>query len=265
MLKPLLFLTLSLVLAGKASAQTDASAVALVKADSLYSAKPDFAETATSGEALAKADSLYNAKQYTQALDLYHSFYQSGQYTPAMLLKMAHIQEGLGRLGESLFYLNIYFLATDDQQALKKMEELAKKNNLEGYETSETTRILSWLQEHYTPLAMSTVAVALLLLSLAYYLRKRQNPSAAFAGVLYFMVLTVLFVHINFTRAGLRGIVSDPQTYLMNGPSGGASVVAIIGEGHQLEIEGKKDVWYRVRWKERDVWVKESRLRTIEL
>src|SRR6185436_7100842 len=113
-------------------------------------ALPDYAETASPDNAdasaivLAKADSLYSSKQYTQALDFYQLLHKSGQYTPAMLLKVAHIQEGLGRLGESLYYLNLYFLATDDQQALKKMEELAKKNNLEGYETSETTHFLAW-------------------------------------------------------------------------------------------------------------------------
>ena len=239
--RSLLLLTLSLVLAGNVSAQL------------------------AHEQALRQADSLYARQQYTQAFDLFQSLYQNNQYTPAMLLKMAHIQEGLGRLGESLFYLNIYFLATDDQQALKKMEELAKKNNLEGYETGETTRILTWIKEHYVQLALTIAALSILLLALAYTQRKRQNPSAAFAGVLYFMALTVLFIHINFTRPGARGIVSDPQTYLMSGPSGGASVVAIIGEGHQLEIEGKKDVWYRVRWKEKEVWVREGRLREIEL
>ncbi|HRI78116.1 MAG TPA: hypothetical protein PLR06_01160 [Cyclobacteriaceae bacterium] len=216
-------------------------------------------------QVLKQADSLYAQHQYTQAFDLYQQLYQGNQYSPATLLKMAHIEEGLGRLGESLYYLNIYFLTTDDRQALKKMEELAKKNNLEGYETSETTRVLTWFRENYASLAISFAGTSLFLLALAYYQKKKQYPSAAFTGVLFAMILTALLIHVNFTRAGLRGIVSDPQTYLMSGPSGGASVVAIIGEGHQLEIDGKQDVWYRVRWKEKEVWVKEGRLRTIEM
>ena len=81
---------------------------------------------------VAKADSLFATRQFTQAGDLYQSVFQKHHYSPAMLLRMAFIHEGLGRLGESLFYLNLYHLASSDPQALKKMEELAEKNRLQG-------------------------------------------------------------------------------------------------------------------------------------
>ena len=75
----------------------------------------------------------------------------------------------------------------------------------------------------------------------------------------------VLFVYTNFSSASERGIVAAPKTYLMSGPSAGAALVAIIGEGHQLEITGKKDVWLKVQWKEREVYVKEFLLKPIKL
>ncbi len=249
-----------------------------ISANTIAVAQPNYAETASSGladvdqsnsdlstKALISADSLYAAKQYTQAFELYQSLYKSGHYSPAMLLKMAHIQEGLNHLGESLFYLNIYFLASDDHQALKKMEELAKKNNLEGYETSETTKIFMWLQEEYTTLALAIASMALFLLALMYYQHTKSQVKPSLTGILLVTVLAILFVHINFSKKESRGIVADSQTYLMSGPSAGASVVAIIGEGHQLEIEGKKDVWLHVRWKEKDAWIRETRLRAITL
>src|SRR5436190_19381321 len=83
---------------------------------------------------LPKGDSLFSAKQYTQAFEHYQTLHASGRYSPNMFLRMAYIQEGLGHLGESMYYLNLYFLASDDTQALNKMEELAEKNNLEGYQ-----------------------------------------------------------------------------------------------------------------------------------
>ena len=178
---------------------------------------------------------------------------------------MAHIQEGLNRLGESLFYLNVYFLTSDDHQALKKMEELAKKNNLEGYETSETTKIFAWLQEQYSTLALALLSVALFLLAAMVYQRKKSQEKPVLISLSLIFVLVLLFLHVNFSKNESRGIVAESQTYLMSGPSGGSSVVAIIGEGHQLEIEGRNDVWLRVRWKEKDAWVREDRLRTIEM
>ena len=42
-----------------------------------------------------------------------------------MLLKMAYIQEGLNHVGQALYYLNLYYLASKDKSVLGKMEELA--------------------------------------------------------------------------------------------------------------------------------------------
>lgn len=214
---------------------------------------------------LSSADSLYAAKQYTQAFEIYKSLYESGLYSSAMLLKMAHIQEGLNHLGESLFYLNLYILASDDQQALKKMEELAKKNNLSGYETTESTRIFSWLKENYLTVALMLTAAAVLLIAVMFYLKVKAREKPFFSAIGLVLVLVVLFLHVNFSKKDTLGIVDHAATYLMSDPSSASSVVAIIGEGHQLRIEGRKDVWVKVRWKEKDAWVKESQLRAIHL
>jgi hypothetical protein len=223
------------------------------------------AKADVSAVALAKADSLYAAKQYTQAFELYNVLQQGGHYSPAMLLKMAHIQEGLDHLGESLFYLDLYFLASDDAQALKKMEELAKKNNLEGYETNETMHLMAWLQGQYTNIAWMLLSAGAFLLALMYYLRVKKNTKPTIAGIGLVFVMALLFIHVNFSKTSERGIVATPQTYLMSGPSAGASVVAIIGEGHQVEITGKKDVWLRVTWKENEVYVRENLVRAVRL
>lgn len=213
---------------------------------------------------LKKADSLYAARQYTQALEVYQSLHEGGRYTPSMLLKMAYIQEGLGHLGESLYYLNLYFLATDDAQALKKMEELAEKNNLEGYETNETTKIMAWLQQ-YATIAFAIAALGVFWLSLMFYQRTRKSLKPSLTGIALVITMAFLFLHINFSTKAERGIVASPQAYLMSGPSAGASVVAIIGEGHQLQIKGKEDVWLKVSWKDNDVYVKDFLVKPVRL
>jgi hypothetical protein len=220
---------------------------------------------ATQDEALLRADALYAAKQYTQAFEFYRALEQDGHYTPAMFLKMAHIQEGQNHLGESLYYLNLYYLASDDAQALKKMEELATKNNLEGYATDESTHFLAWLQGQYITIAWALASAGLFLLALMFYLRVKKKMNPTLVGIAFVIVLTVLFVHVNFSLTSEHGIVAQPQTYLMSGPSAGASVTAVIGEGHQLVITGKKDVWLRVQWKEQEVYVRENLVRTVRL
>src|SRR5690349_18872885 len=98
---------------------------------------------------LRQADSLFQAKQYTQSLELYQTMFDQGQYTPAMLLKMAYIEEGLVQTGRALYHLNLYYKATNDKTALEKMEQLATKYNLEGYQQDEASVILSYYNDYY--------------------------------------------------------------------------------------------------------------------
>ena len=90
----------------------------------------------------AYADSLFKVKQYTQSLKIYEEVLASRQYSPSMLLKMAYIHEGLGNVSQGLYYLNLYYQATGDHQTLLKMQELAVKNRLEGYENPESDQFL---------------------------------------------------------------------------------------------------------------------------
>jgi len=214
---------------------------------------------------LTTADSLYIKKQYTQALDLYKNLFAENKYSPAMLLKMAFIHEGLGHLGESLYYLNLYYISSDDEQALRKMEEVAEKNNLEGYKMDETTSTLAWLQKHYATISIGIASICIFLLALMYYQQSKMKIKPIVTGATLVLLLVLLFIHINFSLKDERGIVAVSPTYLMDGPSAGASVIAIIGEGHQLEITGKRDVWLRVQWKEREVYVKDFLVREIIL
>src|SRR4051812_40914450 len=78
----------------------------------------------TSSHRLRTADSLFQAKRYTQSFEHYQEMLKQNQFTPAMLLKMAFIQEGLLHIGQSMYYLNLYFIATHDESALDKMNEL---------------------------------------------------------------------------------------------------------------------------------------------
>src|SRR5688572_10488658 len=72
---------------------------------------------------LRQADSLFLAKRYTQSMELYRSIFAQNEYTPAMLLKMAYIEDGLNQTGQALYYLDLYYHATRNKSVLEKMEE----------------------------------------------------------------------------------------------------------------------------------------------
>lgn len=215
-------------------------------------------------ETVAIADSLFTGKQYTQSLKLYEEVLNKHFYSKSMLLKMAFIQEGLGRLSESLYYLNLYYLASNDKQALSKMEEMAKKHRLIGYQSSQTRFLQSFLREHNFTIILVSVALIVFLFSLMLFQKKyKKNPLPT--SIFLLLPVAILFFQINIGNHTNMGIVKGDATYLMSGPSAGSSVVSIIKEGHLIDVIDKKDIWIHVKWMNRDVYLKEDQVLMVEL
>ncbi|MEQ8364602.1 MAG: hypothetical protein RH948_17145 [Cyclobacteriaceae bacterium] len=220
---------------------------------------------AQTSEGLIKtADSLFTAKRYTQSLELYKDVLKKHEYSESMLLKMAFIQEGLGQISESLYYLNLYNKVSDDELALTKMEELAKKHRLQGYSASQSWQVSLLFKKYYDIILNVLMSIAVLLFTILIYLnRKKRNPMPVAISLSVFLAL--LFFHVNFSQNTNTGIVHYNSTYLMSGPSAGSSVVEIIDEGHLLDILDRKDVWVHTKWMNQDVYVKEDQILVVEL
>ena len=202
------------------------------------------------------ADSLFRSKQYTQSLEQYQSLLNEKKYSPAMLLKMAYIQEGLGKIGQTLYYLKLYHLASDDEQALHKMEELAGKFRLSGYDANDAGRLKQWIDKKMLLIQVGLAGI-LLLLSYAIVNRRRreQKPWLA-AGLVILLSASILYLNNFYSSKSV--IVNSDRTYLMEGPSSGAPVAGILAEGNQLQLLDHSDVWLKVKWMDKIVYVKNN-------
>jgi hypothetical protein len=225
---------------------------------------PLFCLGQTVQQKINRADSLYRAKQYTQSYTIYQSLLTQNHYSPAMLLKMAYIQEGLGHQGLCLYYLNLYQHASDDHQAVTKMEELAAKHRLDGYQSSDGSRLIHVSQKNSLRITGGLCAIIFLFFALLFYL-KRQGKSMVVVALLLVFFSSLLLAVTNWGGKPSQVIVSSGSTYLMSGPSAGASVTTILDEGHRLTVQGKKDVWLKVKWKDKDAYVKQSNVLSIKL
>jgi hypothetical protein len=236
-------------------------------------ARPNFAHAAegkpeVSTTALAKADSLFHVKQYTQSFELYHSLFEKKQYSNSMLLKMAYIQEGLGHIAQSMYYLNLYYLVTNDPVALNKLDDVASKNKLEGYASDsslDAVKLFTLLKENYGRVVAALCSICIFLISFAFYQKMKRHHTPVVPAILLLFFLALLFVHGYFSSQPAQGIISSSSTYLMEGPSAGSSVIGIVGEGHRVEIIGKKDVWLKVKWTDKEVYVKESEILPVRI
>jgi len=208
---------------------------------------------------LAHADSLFKVKQYTQSLEIYEEVLAAKQYSPSMLLKMAFIEEALGKVGKSLYYLNLYYKATGDDQTLLKMQELAAKNRLEGYENLDSDRFYYHVNKYGYLISLLLASIALLALAWM-YTQKRRGKKSIGAVVMMMIFLVLLAVNVNFPLTDSTVLITSSRTYLMSGPSAGASVIGVVDEGHKLRILNKKDVWLEVQWFDKPAYIKENRV-----
>ena len=223
------------------------------------------ASAQTSGFRLKTADSLFQAKRYTQSLEHYEEILRQRQYSPAMLLKMAYVYEGINEMGSAIYYLNLYYLATNDKSVLDKIDEMATKYNLNGYEVTDADRFWSFYLDNHLYLSIALAALMILMVSVMFHVRMRQHARPIASAFTVMLLAIVLFAHQLYGSQRDRGIIADASTYVMDGPSAGASVIDIVSDGHRVEVLGKKDVWLKIRWDEDIAYVKENSIRPIRL
>jgi hypothetical protein len=219
----------------------------------------------TSHYRLKIADSLYQAKLYTQSFEHYEEILAQKQYSTAMLLKMAYIQEGLGNVGKAMYYLNLYFLVSNDKTVLEKMEELAARFNLDGYEATDADRFLTFYNDYYTRISIALAALIILMLSIMFYSRYKMHRRPVASAIIMGMFLIATLVHLNLGSRVNTGIISNPSTYIMDGPSAGANLITITNDGHRVEVIGKKDVWLKILWDGRTAYIRENSLLPVQL
>jgi hypothetical protein len=217
-----------------------------------------FSMAQSSGFRLHTADSLFEKRQFTQSFEHYEVILSNSEYTPAMFLKMAYIQEGLGHIGRALYYLTRYHQESGDRSAIVKMNELAQKYQLEGYTTSDADLFFTWYHQAYNYISYVMIAICIFLLTIAIRqkLKKHIRPVASTSVLLLFTFL--LSVHIYYGESFSTGIIADANTFIMTGPSPGSDVVERVGEGHRLEVIGQQDVWVKVRWRGEVAYIKQN-------
>jgi hypothetical protein len=208
---------------------------------------------------LHTADSLFSAKKYTQALALYTQLLDRQLASPAMLLKMALIQEGLGNVAYSQKCLYQYYQLTNDGRALARLEEVAARHRLEGYGLDEVETWKAAAAREWPFARNVALAVCGLVLTCAAYFRRQGYRARVWLGV---VAVTILLLHLGnyYLQPTARAMSKPGLLYIMNGPSAGASVIEVVEGGHLFTQLGQRDVWVRIAWRGQEAYVKESQV-----
>jgi uncharacterized protein YgiM (DUF1202 family) len=61
-----------------------------------------------------------------------------------------------------------------------------------------------------------------------------------------------------------QGIINHDGVYLRSEPSAGAEIAESIDKGHRLNVIGGNDIWKRVIWNDKFLYIKESDIWLVE-
>ena len=208
---------------------------------------------------LFKADSLFKSKKYTESNAIFSEIIESGKASPALLLKLAYINEGLGDYVQALFHLNSYYAMTLNGQALEKMREIAEKNDLVGYEYSDYYFFRNLLIEFKREVEMSIFTILVLLTFLSF---RKKKSKKSFRTIIYSQIgmIFILGILVNDLFKNNQAIIKADNAILMSGPSAGAEPIEIIEKGHLIEVLSKHDTWIKILWYDQEVFIKTHKL-----
>lgn len=210
---------------------------------------------------LHQADTLFRARRYPESLGKYEQIlHGSGQATPAMLLRMAFIEEGLGQYTQALYYLNLYYRRHPRQAVAIKMEDIAARHNLSGYQFSDLDFFFIWYDRYYDYLMAGLLLLSFLLLAVAARKKRMGRFVLIRHGVGLILILLLNVVVLNLHSGAGQAIVHHDGAYLMNAPSAGARLVHIVPKGNRLAISGRQDIWLKTEWNGRTAYVRQHQV-----
>ncbi len=210
---------------------------------------------------LVKADSLYNLKLYTESINIYESILNENKATPAMLLKMARIEEGLKNYGATIFYLEKYFQLTEDKKVLNHIENIASNQKLNGY-SYDFPFYFSHYYQKWQPLLLAFLAATLTII-IVLMIKNRTSASLKRTYFSFVVILILLIGVSNNLETPKYAIISGTPTFLLEGPSAGANVIDRVNANHKIVVKGKTDVWTETEWAENKAYIKTDRLKKL--
>lgn len=201
-------------------------------------------------DTIRQADSLFAAGNEADAAQLYETAIARGQTaTDPMLLKLASAYEQQNDVPHLLYYLQVYFDRHPDDAVLRKMSDIARANNLNGYETDDLNYFYLFYRKYGTYVLLFLLIPGGYVFSILMLKVVRKQPIDQRQKWVISFYLLLLLLFVNLPEGVQSGITSRDRVLLRTDPSAAATVHEVIGRGHKVNILGSKDIYLRVLWR----------------
>ncbi|WP_375578119.1 hypothetical protein ABWH96_13880 [Marivirga tractuosa] len=210
---------------------------------------------------LVKADSLYEKKQYISAIKIYEKIYKAGNSSPAMLLKLARIEEGMENPGQSMYYLEKYYQFTKDEKVIDYLKETAETKEAIGFDYGLAYQADLFYKEWKIYFQLFFSVIIFLGLGLMIKNRNAIYKKRNYFALAFIPLLIVAF--LNNYNGKSEAIITNTPSYLLEGPSSGANLVEKVNSPAKIQVKDQIDVWSKVIIEEKEAYIKTSQIRKL--
>lgn len=193
---------------------------------------------------IEKADLLFKNNHLLEAEKIYNQNLESNK--PAqkqILLKLAFIAKEKNNWLDELYFLSSYQSQKASWAISKRMNEIAEKRKLKGYDLDIWAR-LQWFYFNYYGYIISILIFPAILMGLSLFLKKIQNQSFSKNQVGIFLIYLIILLAINnFPSFISQGLCANTKTYARNFASSAAPVVQILPKGTHINYIFKRGDW----------------------
>jgi tetratricopeptide (TPR) repeat protein len=214
---------------------------------------------------LKKADSLYKTSNF-EAAEVIFEQYENKIKNPSAnyFLKLASIKEKKGDYLKTLYYLNKAFEQEPSQKILIKLNEIASLHDLKGYELNDFNFLILFYKQ-YSGFLVAILLILGIYIFIILFIKKYKTEYIPLNQKVFLIIyLFGVGLVLNLPDKYHQGIINHDNVYLRIEPSAGAEIVEVVQKGHRLNIIGGKDIWKRVFWDDKFLYLKESDLWMVE-
>lgn len=210
------------------------------------------------------ADSLYKNENFNASELIYEKNLLNINPSTIHFLKLASIKEKKGDFLKSMYFLNKAYELSPSEKILAKLDEMATFHELKGYELNDFNFLLLFYKQY------SGFLIAILLLLGIYiyvilFIKKYKNDYTPLSQKVFLSVYLIgIGLLLNLPDMYHQGIINRDNVLLRSAPSSAAPIIDRIGKGNRLNVLGGNDIWKRVLWDEKLLYLKESDIWLVE-
>ncbi len=216
-------------------------------------------------EILKRADSLYKVENYSAAELFYEQNIQKIKNPSTVLfLKLASIKEKKGDFLKSLYFLNKAYELSPSEKILAKLNELATLHELKGYELSDFNFLILFYKQYSGFLVALLMILGIYIFVILFIKKYKSNYTHFNQKVFLIIYLLGVGLLLNLPDKYHQGIINHDAVLLHSEPSSAAPIEVSIDKGNRLNVLGGNDIWRRVIWNDKFLYLKKSDIWLVE-